>query len=197
MAIEIELKAWAEDVEGLKAALSRLGIYNGEFLKEDTYWFPKASSALPASGLRVRKERAGTPPRQTILATYKTKEVREGLEVNREREFTVSDGAAFEELLERLGLERGTSKRKAGFSWSVEGITAEITEVAGLGWFAELEIIAPEDTPETVTTARIRLLKLLGKLGIGEDKIEGRYYTEMLSQIHGRERGQAGQNTDG
>ena len=115
--------------------------------------------------------------------TQETKEVQDGLEINHEREFTVSDTGAFASFLAFLGLEPGIGKQKQGWSWSYEGVTLELSHVVSLGWFAELEILLEDPgppPPETIRAARSRLLRLLGRLGIGEDKIEGRYYTEML-----------------
>ncbi|MDR2052491.1 MAG: class IV adenylate cyclase [Treponema sp.] len=193
MAIEIELKAWVDDPGAVKEKLGKLALYNGEFLKEDTYWKRKnpeiGPETLPLSGIRIRKESgrdAEGNVHSVIAVTYKSKETREGLEVNCEREFSISDAEVFEELLGHLGLKPVISKRKSGFSWNYNGITAELAEVAGLGWFAELEILAGDGGPETVRIARQRLLDLLTKLGIGEDKIEPRYYTEMLRLFRDR-----------
>jgi adenylate cyclase class 2 len=129
----------------------------------------------------------------------KRKERQAECEVNDEREFEVSDGAAFEELLELLGLEKQIYKHKQGFVWRYRGITVELCEVSGsvytepgpaesgepgyrnLGWFLELEILAKEDSPETVAAAREQLLSLLEQVGIGKESIESRYYSELLS----------------
>jgi adenylate cyclase class 2 len=191
---EIEIKAWAEDPEGIGRLISRFALYGGEFLKEDEYWLrgdaagnapgnaavqdaEKDAAGIPVTGIRIRRECHTDPKgrsRRTILVTCKIKEVREGLEVNDEREFEVSDAEAFAELLGRLGFEGGLRKIKQGRLWTWEGIKAEILELKGLGWFVELEIVADNDRPETVAAARSRLLDLLGKLGIGEEKIEAR-----------------------
>jgi predicted adenylyl cyclase CyaB len=187
MAIEIELKARMDDPGVVREKLDGLALYNGEFLKEDTYWKQenpvKGPETLPLSGVRIRRESgrdAVGEAYRIITVTCKSKETRGGIEVNHEREFSVSDAEAFEELLGQLGLKPAIGKRKSGFSWNYNGITAELAEVAGLGWFTELEILAGVDEPETVEIARRRLLELLSKLGIGEDRIERRYYTEML-----------------
>ncbi|MDR1059473.1 MAG: class IV adenylate cyclase [Treponema sp.] len=193
MGFEIEIKAWVDDPGRVKEIISQFADYGGEFRKEDGYWYRPGSPAsdgrageggIPVTGIRIRRERR-TDPRggisQTVLVTCKTKELREGLEVNDEREFAVSDGEAFAELLGRLGLEQGKTKTKHGWVWTWEGITAELTEVAGLGWFAEMEILADNRRPQTVKDARDRLFALLEKLGIGREKIEGRYYTELLN----------------
>ncbi|MDR2247304.1 MAG: class IV adenylate cyclase [Treponema sp.] len=187
MQIEIEVKAWVDEPEKIKSALSLTAEYRGKILKQDEYWLnppsPGVSKAISTSGIRIRQEEAedaeGTV-REAVIVTYKTKEVRDGMEINQEWEFRVSDRAAFEELLNCLGFTRGCAKEKSGFAWNHEGITAELTHVPPLGWFVELEILAADDAETTVQSARGRLLDLLGRVGIGEDRIETRYYSEML-----------------
>jgi adenylate cyclase class 2 len=182
MAVEIELKAWVSNPEACKNVLSLLAGPPLSFEKADSYWFPRkmTDQNRDIPGIRIRRERSGGDEKPKTLITYKSKEVREGIEVNNEREFTVSDGAAFEAFLTCLGLEKDAEKNKRGWAWLYGDITAELCEVVPLGWFAELEILADDDRPETVAAARKRLLALLGKIGIGEDKIESRYYTELL-----------------
>jgi adenylate cyclase class 2 len=187
MAIEIELKAWADDPDTLRLRFFSLAGGGFSFEKADAYWFfPGEGDAVPPSGVRIRRETKTDPVGRVsfdLWVTFKIKEVREGMEINDEREFSVSDGAAFEALLLRLGLEKGMEKNKRGWAWNCEGITAELTEVEGLGWFVELEIIADDDAGETVMAARTRLLALLDKIGVKRDRIEPRYYTEMLRQM--------------
>ncbi|MDR1325145.1 MAG: CYTH domain-containing protein [Treponema sp.] len=151
---------------------------------------------VPASGVRVRKEVVGDGRGdiengvQTTRITYKTKEVRDNIEINHEREFTVSDGAVFEELLTALGLIPIKHKRKTGWAWvydndaltTEDGITVELALLEQLGYFIELEILANNDAPDTVAAARERLLSLLDLLGIARNRIESRYYTELLGQ---------------
>jgi adenylate cyclase class 2 len=186
MATEIELKAWVDDPEALKARIASLACFSASFDKEDAYWYPCShcsAAPVPASGVRIRKETATDDTgsvTHNIGVTYKLKEVRDGIEVNDEREFSVSDGPVFEELLKRLGLQCGAIKHKHGWAWQYEGITVELVQIAKLGWFVELEIMADNDHLETVLSARTRLLTFLHYLDIGEDKIETRYYTEML-----------------
>ncbi|MFP3089038.1 class IV adenylate cyclase [Treponema sp. TIM-1] len=186
MSIEIELKAWVDDPDGLRARLFSFAGLETSFEKADSYWFITGTgSSVPLSGVRIRRETKTDPDGRVshaLWVTYKVKEIREGIEINDEREFSVSDDTAFEELLRRLGLEKGIEKNKRGWAWICEGITTELTEVEGLGWFVELEIITDNDTNEAVTAARFRLLELLHKIGIKKDRIEPRYYTEMLRE---------------
>jgi adenylate cyclase class 2 len=195
MSIEIELKAWVADPEALSNTLnagSSPARFSRAFEKEDTYWYPVpgiTASSFPFSGIRIRRETTtdvhGTLIQQ-VLITYKTKELREGIEVNDEREFSVSDGSIFEDLLMRLGFEPGIGKHKQGQAWDYEGITVELAQISSLGWFVELELLEDNTHAETVAAARTRLLDLLHRLGIGTDQIEPRYYTELLKAERGR-----------
>jgi adenylate cyclase class 2 len=186
MGIEIEVKAWVDEPEALKSRINGAARFIGAFEKTDAYWYPASGRGLPFSGVRVRNERGGDGGWTTRI-TYKTKEQRGLLEVNHEREFTVSDGAVFEELLAGLKLCPLKHKRKTGWAWTYESdLTVELALVEGLGFFIELEILAENDAAETVGAARERLLGLLDLLGIARERIESRYYTELLGQKRGR-----------
>lgn len=189
MAIEIELKAWVDDAEAVRKRLCAIGAYEGRYDKDDEYWRSRSGTAL-GSGVRIRRlKTAGEDgeERTAAVITFKKKEVRDGIEVNDEREFEVSDAEAFAELLSRLGLAPWIRKRKIGESWSIDGITAELSEIVGLGKFVELEILSDTDAAEVVASARKRLSDALSTLGVGEDRVEARYYTEMISALGNRQ----------
>ena len=196
MAVEIELKAHVTNWDALKRLLSEKAEYLWAFEKTDTYWFPEKNSFpwFPPSGLRLRREKRcskkGTET-SLCLVTYKNKEVKDGIEVNDEREFEVSapkrqSAVVFEEFLKKIGLIPGSSKKKRGWAFSREGINAELVEVEGLGWFVELEIIDPihadSDMEAAFTEGKKRLLEFLDFLGIEREAIESRFYTEMLKE---------------
>ncbi|MFP3040382.1 class IV adenylate cyclase [Treponema primitia] len=193
MAIEIEVKAHVKDPQALKNRISLLAASAPfSFEKDDCYWITAGSvpGGIPKSGVRVRREKHwqdGAEKDEKILVTYKSKEIRDGIEINDEREFAVSSGDTFTELLKRLGLEPGIQKHKQGWSWIYGNVHAELCEVSGpdrnLGWFAELEILADDAGTETVAAARKQLLELLEKLSIPKDSIEERYYSELLSPL--------------
>jgi adenylate cyclase class 2 len=199
MAIEIELKARVGDPQALNERLSRLLSRPGlSFEKDDGYWTePACRTALPGGGreslprpvVRIRKERLVRPggeAEEKALATYKIKEVREGIEINDEREFAVSDPACFEELLRRLSLEPGIRKNKRGWAWTAGNIHAELCEVSGpnrsLGWFLEIEILAESAEASVTADSRKQLLDFLEKTGLPRDCIEERYYSELLAR---------------
>jgi adenylate cyclase class 2 len=199
MAFEIELKARIDEPLRLKERLNALGEYECAYEKDDTYWIPAEKRApgipvpgsIPQSGVRVRREQdTGADGRSSerVLVTYKVREIFDGIEINDEREFEVSDGKVFEEMLERLGLSPGSRKKKQGWAWNcaLSGeprVRAELSAVERLGWFIELEIIAADSGEETVRTGRNRLLALLDSLGIPRTRIESRAYTGMLHDL--------------
>jgi adenylate cyclase class 2 len=190
MPVEIELKAWADRPDAVREALMGFAEYQGEYFKEDVYWRPVSPAgcgpAFPLSGIRIRRE-SSSPGKSRLLVTFKTKEIQSCLEVNREREFEIHEREPFEELLRLFALAPGPHKTKRGGVWIYRDsevspeITAELLEVEGLGVFLELEIIAGDDHEKTVAAARKQLLALLAKAGVPEDRMESRYYTEMLA----------------
>jgi len=196
MAVEIELKARLDDFEPVRERLFVMGEYCRAYIKSDTYWLPaqqaaRQLAAIP-SGVRVRREsgvNADGSAFGTILVTYKTKEITDGIEINDESEFIVSDAPVFEELLGRLGLHPAHRKEKKGWAWLVAPavepqppILAELSLVEGLGWFLEIEIQAADNSQRTVDESRRRLLALLEQLKIPADQIESRPYTLMLEE---------------
>jgi adenylate cyclase class 2 len=195
LAIEIELKTHVKDSEALKLLLSAKAEYLWAFEKEDAYYFPVGNSSIPKSGVRLRGESKTLPDgteKKAVYVTYKTKEVRDGIEINDEKEFEVFSSQSspgpvrvFDEFLTMLGLKPGYTKRKKGWAFFKDGINAELLEVEKLGWFLETEIVVndilPPDKMEiTIGEGRRRLMKFLSDLGIEKDAIENRYYSEML-----------------
>jgi adenylate cyclase, class 2 len=196
LATEIELKAHIKDSEALRLLLSDKAQYLCSFEKKDTYYFPVENSDIPKSGVRLRSENKtfqdGTE-RKAVYVTYKTKEVRDGIEINDEKEFEVcssqNDTArVFNEFLKMLELRPGYCKRKKGWAFSKEGINAELLEVEKLGWFLEMEIVVndadvSDNNDSLIDEKRKQLMGFLSELGIEKDAIESRYYSEMLKEI--------------
>ncbi|HON14069.1 MAG TPA: class IV adenylate cyclase [Treponema sp.] len=183
MATEIEIKAWVDDPQEVQKKVSNFADFVKSYEKEDAYWLPEAEIAplvkeqkrgTLGSGIRIRKENG------VVLVTLKKKEVREGMEINDELEFSVSSAPAFEEFLKTLGYTPWIRKHKEGKAWKWNNITLELSLVRGLGWFAELEILTDTNEAEKVEQARQDLYRCLEKIGISQERIESRYYTELL-----------------
>jgi len=194
MAVEIELKAWLDSHEPVRDRLFSVGNYVRSYEKTDTYWYPIQEDAptvsIPHSGLRIRRESsvfADDTCSDSVLVTVKKRKVSGNIEVNEEREFSVSDADLFEELVCDLGLFKVMYKKKSGWEWKVpsdtEGrqpVNAEISMVKDLGWFLELEILAGDGRETTVEESRRELFALLGKLKVPEEKVEPTPYTTLL-----------------
>ncbi|MFW5712474.1 MAG: class IV adenylate cyclase [Spirochaetota bacterium] len=178
MAIEVETKAWAtERVEELREQLRRWAEYRGEFDKRDTYFsLPGQDQSL----FRIRREGHGN------TVTYKRKQRSEGFEVNREHEFAVENADAFIAFSRYLGYEVFIEKHKQGELFTFGDAGIELSHIEGLGWFVEIEILVEHQSE--VQAARRRVGEVLQKLDIPEDKIESRYYNEMLKNIIDEER---------
>ena len=73
-------------------------------------------------------------------------------------------------------------KQKTVLSWHYDGANLELCHVARLGDFLEIEILSENNSEKTVSQSREKLLKMLSKCGIPEDKIENRYYSQMLGE---------------
>ncbi|MCL2319848.1 MAG: class IV adenylate cyclase [Treponema sp.] len=186
MPTEIELKAHVQDSEALRLLLTKKADYLGTFEKDDTLWY---SADLSPYGVRIRKETRRLPDgtsESKVLVTFKSKEVKDGIEINEEREFEVNPVQEFEELLRRMMIKPGAGKRKQGWAFYRNGITIELLKVDGLGWFVELEILAPPlpaaaSREETLTEAKTRLIAFLDELGIPRESIESRSYLSLLN----------------
>ena len=62
-------------------------------------------------------------------------------------------------------------------------ISFELCNVPPLGDFLEIEILIKDDSEEKVRSAQEKLFELLDMTGMGRDKIEQRYYSEMLREL--------------
>lgn len=175
MATEIELKVWIDDVSSISERLSLSMVCTGTYTKHDEYW--RSDHHDIGNGIRLRVEEDGT-----CIVNWKRKEVRKLIEVNDEHEFAVSSRDECALLLESLGFSPWIRKVKRGSAYKSGPILAELSEIEGLGHFLELEILADDDTPDTVARAQNALYRCLEDLGIPRDRIETRYYTSMLAE---------------
>ena len=203
MATEIELKAHIEHAESLRQLLSGKAEYLCTFKKEDTYYYHAEAQGFLPSGIRLRTERRAFPDgseKSTTLLTYKRKKVKDGVEVNDEREFEIRSSvgemmfgepssshpaAELGDLLKGIGFEQGIFKRKHGWAFCRDDIIAELLEVESLGWFLELEIVVTDNREERFAEERNRLLDFYDSLELAREAIESRFYSEMLKELEG------------
>ncbi len=167
------MKAWVRNRGSVEAFLSERAQRVRDYTKDDEY---RRAPAADAEG-RTQEFRLRLDD-DAAVCTFKDKEIVDGLEVNREREFTVDDPDCFRELLDRIGCRVFLRKVKRGTQHSLDGVNAELSEVEGLGTFLELEIVRDEEGD--TEAARAHLQDLFLEAGISLQEVESRTYTSML-----------------
>ena len=194
---EIELKAWVDDIPATENKINEFAKYIGLTEKHDTYWRKKNTEI----GIRIRQE-TGKP----IIATWKQKNLRQNdFELNTEREFIIGSTdftndtipnkknetslksalSNFEDFLKTSDFEISLQKYKSTKTWhhkteEFDLITIEISYVESLGYFIEIEILSEKNDDETVAKAQNCLHQTLQKCGISKEKIETRFYWQLL-----------------
>jgi len=201
---EIELKAWLDDRQKAVKHLSEAARYDGAHDKADTYWSmqrKRADGANENAGrkitIRIRKEtitkqtESGDNDSKTIfLVTYKrhtksTTETGETCEVNDEKEFellTEEAAESFSAFLYDAGFRVSLEKHKVAEGWYKGEYHIELCKVEKLGDFIEIETLAPDNTPETIEQRKKGLLDIIDMCEIPRNRIEERYYREMLEE---------------
>lgn len=170
MPFEVELKAWVANPVELEAKLRGQAAFEGEAHLADVYFKPKHTSG------HVRLRNDGS----NFLVTTKFKQISDGIEVNDEVEFGVSDGGAFCRMLHRFGFEPYIVKRKHSKVYRADDVRFDLVEVEQLGTFIEIEIMC--EAQSEVAAARQRLLDWLMRLEIEQDTVEGTPYTQLLRE---------------
>ena len=185
---EIELKAHVDEPEKLRERLNKIAKFSLQVVRDDTYYGNGKVS------IRIRKENVKSANKTSLLFTYKRKEkrIQNGtvVEVNDEHECILSESEPLEAFLKDAGFEVTLTKHKEVEDWcfinavSVNGkvlsATYELCLVPPLGYFLEIEILSPFSDEDSLLAVRKALESLLEKAGISKDKIENRYYKEML-----------------
>ncbi len=175
MSMEIEIKAWVDDPSLIEERLRKM---YGEALpvsKDDVYY--ETDDRFPGlNTIRLRKSG------DKWILTYKDKSLDDGTEINREHETVVEEFEVIDELLRRFGCRRFLEKKKRGVMFSSRDLVIELVHVEGLGTFLEIEKVLPVDVLDQtgIETAKKEILAVFDAVGIGRDRIEGRYYSDML-----------------
>jgi len=181
--IEVELKAWVDDLNSLEQKIKQKAEFVGEFIEEDIYFTFAHTKGYQKQRFRLRKVN------DKAVVTVKIEGSAEpGIEANQEFEFEVSDPQAFKVFCREFGFRVLIEKRKKVKRYCLKlpsddianEITIELNQVEHLGNFVELEILV--DEPSKVNLASEHLKQLLSELGISPSQIEPRPYTELLYQ---------------
>lgn len=192
---EIELKAHISDRRSLIRDVSSFARYKGTVRREDTYYkFVKPDGKSISARIRIETPASTgeialpNPFQSAILLTYKRKELKTdvsgaSIEVNDEKECSLSDRTALEALLTDTGFKFSHSKVKTVIDFKYLDATIEIVTIEKLGDFVEIEIISEKNDEETIKKHQKTLRDILRKCNVSEDQIEERYYSDMLKEL--------------
>ncbi|MBN2617339.1 MAG: class IV adenylate cyclase [Spirochaetales bacterium] len=172
MSIEVEIKAWVDDFNKVYQLLHDNFEFKCEYLKEDTYYRGINSITNEIKEIRVRKDNLNS------IITYKERSLHENIEVNTEKEFHVDNVDDFIYVLQSIGFKPFISKIKKGFKFVYNNINLELSHVDKLGDFIEIESI--EKSKENIAKAKKEIFRLLDILKVDRNRVEKRYYIEML-----------------
>jgi adenylate cyclase class 2 len=173
MALEVEIKAWVRRGEETRSKIEERCRFEKEYVKEDVYFRgPRINEK--ERDIRVRREN------DRWICTYKNKSLRNGLEMNDEREFILSDGKVLMDLLEMLGCRVFLCKVKRGKAYTYRDLTVELSDVEGLGCFVEVERVVEDPYPELIERLEAEIRQFLADIGIPATDIEERPYMVML-----------------
>lgn len=172
---EVELKAWADPT--LESRLEALGatLLRREVIEDLYFRHPGRSFSETDEELRVR-----TVDGRAGFITYKGPSTDATRQAKEELETPVPDPHAVKAVLRRLGFTDAIYKCKRCSHWRLDDAILTVGEVEGLGLFVEVEI--PTEREEDVAANRARLPDFLDRMGILREKVETRYFTEMLAE---------------
>ncbi len=172
MSIEVEIKAWVDNFELIRNKLDNKYTFKKEYKKNDVYLRGIDSVTKEEQEIRLRTVDS------EYIVTYKERSHKDKVEINLEKEFCVDDPENFLFIAEKLGYIPYIKKIKRGFCYIHGLINIELSHVDGLGDFIEIEYIT--ENQSDVETATTKILNILENLDISRDKIEDRFYVEML-----------------
>jgi adenylate cyclase, class 2 len=179
MKYEVEMKFPVADMGALESRLAALGAAVSQPQTEIDAYFaqPARDFAQTDEALRIRRKGAAN------FMTYKGPKLDATTKTRREIDLPLPPGEEaaqnWTELLTALGFttvgEVRKSRRKAHVDWQGRRVEASLDEVAGLGQFAELELVVDS---ESVDPAKACIASLAAELGlVGSER---RSYLELV-----------------
>ncbi|OPY37279.1 MAG: CYTH domain protein [Methanoregula sp. PtaU1.Bin006] len=118
------------------------------------------------------------------VVTYKGPKIRKsGLKAREELNFAVESGEAFETMLDRLGFRKTLVVDKWRENFRLGDISVCLDDVAGLGTFAEIEVMAEDGADNPVSVIE----KMALEIGVTGEPILESYLEMLLAKKAGKE----------
>ena len=190
--LEAELKASLGELtaEQIAERAREMGFLPEKELRETDVYFNGTERDFRRTdeALRLRSVSHSPDGPRESLVTYKGPKLDRVSNARTEYEVAVSDGETAKKLLEALGYRALAVVDKVRRTYRLDQVTLCLDEVAGLGGFLELELLAPGE--EQREDAVERLLALLGELGVPREQLLRRSYLELLWEKMGERGGE-------
>lgn len=174
--LEIEVKAYADDLKSVEENLKKMGAHLLEVVHEiDTYFnHPNRNFAETDEALRIRASDGHT------FLTYKGKKVDPKSITREEIEVALGGVNPAQQLLEKLGFNQVADVEKVRKKYELGEFTICLDDVKGIGTFVEVEV---NPTGELFEELRNRVITLLEDLNL--KKYERKSYLELLLEKQG------------
>lgn len=182
---EVEQKFWVDDLDSLRRQLVERGVALDPPLEESDLYFahPARDFVQTDEALRIRNKQG------KVLLTYKGPKLDLPTKTRHEIELPLGEGepiaCQWRALLEMLGFrpvaEVRKRREKGRMPHGDRIVEISLDDVAGLGTFAELEVVVDADE---LARAQTVILTLAGLLGLS--KVERRSYLGLLLERLGR-----------
>ena len=167
--LEIEIKAYCQDLSAVKEKLAELcAVYIKTEIESDSYFnHPAKDFGETDEALRLRKIT------DTTILTYKGPKISKKTKARIEKEVVVENHAEMFEILEYLGFQPAGNVIKKREYYKINDIIITLDDVENLGSFVELE-----KKGEELDRIEKELFDLAGRLNL--EKFERRSYLELL-----------------
>lgn len=169
MTLEIEVKAYADDLERVEADLKRMGAhFVAEVCETDTYFnHPSRNFAETDEALRIRVSDDHT------FLTYKGPKIDPRSKTREEIEVSLKDADTTAQLLTKLGFTPVADVRKVRRLFTLDNFTICLDTVDTVGTFVEVET-----SGKNVKELRNQALSILETLNLRNR--ERKSYLELL-----------------
>ena len=174
MGMEVEVKAYAEDLKEVEARIREMGAeltWEGE--QVDTYYnHPERDFAKTDEALRIRNEKSDS------FLTYKGPKVDELSKTREEIQFSIENAEAAGKVLVKLGFSTAGIVKKYRKKFKLQDLKISLDRVDGLGDFVEVEALDTNRSEHEVSKTRDRIIAIMDELGL--EKRERTSYLELL-----------------
>jgi adenylate cyclase, class 2 len=173
--LEVELKVRVHSLDPVREQLKRKHAqFSGRVHEHDIYYnAPHRDFATTDEAVRVRYTD------DHAVVTYKGPKIKKfGLKAREELNFAVESGTAFETMLVRLGFTRTTDVNKWRENYRLGTASISLDTVDELGTFAEIEVIAENETENPTGTIE----KIAEEIGADGEPILASYLELLLSK---------------